>query len=110
MTYRITVPGVLLLLLLLPGLAVGHKVNLFAYAEAGQIYVEGYFPDGRSVSNGKVKVFDSADQLLLEGKTDPDGLFNFPIPKTKDLSIVLDAGMGHKTTFTLKKSEIKPER
>ena len=93
--------------MLLGGAALAHKVNLFAYAEAGKIYTESYFPDGRSVEGGKVRVYDSGDVLLLEGTTDKEGLFSFAIPKFDDLTIVIDATMGHKNSFKLKKAEVE---
>jgi nickel transport protein len=89
------------------GPALAHKVNLFAYAQGGTIFTESYFPDGRAVEGGKVLVFDSKDTLLLEGVTDTQGLFDFEIPKGDDLKIVIDAGMGHKNSFTLKKAEVE---
>lgn len=95
----------LVLLLALPALA--HRVNLFAYAEGGMVYSESYFPDGRPVEGGKVLVFDSSDKLLLTGTTDKEGLFNFKIPKLDELRIVIDATMGHKNDFILKKSEVE---
>ena len=93
--------------LLFAGTAMAHKVNLFAYVEDGKIYTESYFPDGRPVENGKVKVYDSNENLLLEGVTDKEGLFSFDIPKIDDLTIVLDATMGHKNSFKLKKAEVE---
>jgi nickel transport protein len=93
--------------LLLGGSAMAHKVNLFAYVESGTVYTESYFADGHKVAEGKVAVHDSADRLLLEGKTDKEGLFSFPVPKVDDLTIVLDAGMGHKASFKLKKDEVE---
>lgn len=96
------------LLVLLPALpALAHKVNLFAYAEGGTVYTESYFPDGRSVEGGKVLVFDHTDSKLLEGTTDMEGLFSFKIPKVDDLRIVIEATLGHKNAFTLKKSEVE---
>lgn len=89
------------------GPALAHKVNLFAYAEAGKIYTESYFPDGKAVEGGKVLVYDSQDKLLLEGVTDKDGLFSFAIPKVDDLKIVIEATMGHKNSFKLKKAEVE---
>ena len=94
-------------LLLGSGSALAHKVNLFAYAEGGKIYTESYFPDGKSVESGKVLVYDSKDNLLLEGVTDKGGLFSFDIPKVDDLTIVIDASMGHKNSFKLKKAEVE---
>lgn len=89
------------------GTASAHKVNLFAYVEAGKVYTESYFPDGRPVADGKVKVYDSTGKLLLEGVTDKKGLFSFAIPKVDDLTIELDASMGHKNSFKLKKAEVE---
>ncbi|MBR9986534.1 MAG: carboxypeptidase regulatory-like domain-containing protein [Desulfosarcina sp.] len=87
--------------------ALAHRVNLFAYAEGGKIYTESYFPDGRPVEGGKVLVYDSQDKLLLEDVTDTEGLFSFDIPKVDDLNIVIEATMGHKNSFKLKKSEVE---
>ena len=63
-------------ILLVGGTVMAHKVNLFAYAES-------YFPDG------KVMVYDSQDQLVLEGITDSEGYFNFDTPKIDDFNIGL---------------------
>jgi nickel transport protein len=95
------------LVALLAGTALAHKVTLFAYVEGGMIYTESFFPDGRPVDGGKVLVYDSQQKLLLEGLTDKVGLFSFAIPKVDDLTIVLDATMGHKNSFKLKKAEVE---
>jgi nickel transport protein len=97
----------LFVVLLVCGTAVAHKVNLFAYAESGKVYTESYFPDGRAVEGGKVLVYDSSDKLLLEGMTDKEGMFSFDIPKIDDLNIVIEATMGHKNSFRLKKAEVE---
>jgi nickel transport protein len=99
--------AVLILVLLVSGPALAHKVNLFAYAEQGTVFTESYFPDGRAVEKGKVLVYDSKDQKLLEGETDTQGMFSFDIPKIDALTIVIDAGMGHKNEFKLKKAEVE---
>jgi nickel transport protein len=96
-----------LICFLFPAAALAHKVNIFAYAEGETIFAESYFPDGRPVAAGKVQVFDGQMQLLLEGQTDQDGLFQFPVPKIDDLTLTIDAGMGHKNDFLLKKTAIK---
>lgn len=87
--------------------AMAHKVNIFAYVENGIIYAEGYFPDGRAVENGGIEVLDSKGNKLAEGKTDSEGKFSCPVPKKDDLTIVINASMGHKNTFTLKKGELE---
>jgi nickel transport protein len=93
--------------LLFSAAATAHKVNLFAYVEGGKIYTESYFSDGRPAEGGKVLVYDSQHNLLLEGVTDKDGLFSFAVPKIDDLTIVIEATMGHKNSFTLKKAEVE---
>jgi nickel transport protein len=92
---------------LFAGPAMAHKVNLFAYVEGGKVFTESYFPDGKPVESGKIFVYDSKEALLLEGKTDAKGLFSFPVPTVDDLKIVIEASMGHKNSFKLKKAELE---
>jgi len=86
--------------------ASAHKVNLFAWVEGDTIHTESYFPDGRVVQKGKILVYDRGENLLLSGTTDDEGLFSFPIPKREDLNIVLDASMGHRTSFIVTAEEL----
>ncbi len=100
----------LLLVLLLAAPALAHKVNLFAYLERGVVYTESYFPDGSPVAGGKVLVYDSDKSLLLEGKTDSKGLFSFAVPKVDALDIVIEASMGHRNSYRLKRAEVEAGR
>ncbi|WP_024333352.1 hypothetical protein [Desulfotignum balticum] len=99
--------AVLVGVLLVSGTALAHKVNLFAYVERGTVFTESYFPDGRAVEKGTVLVYDSKNRQILEGKTDTQGMFSFDIPKIDALTIVIDAGMGHKNKFKLKKADVE---
>lgn len=96
-------------LLLFAASASAHKVSVFAYADSGKIYTESYFQNGDPVANGRLKVYDSSDNLVAEGETDKQGLFAFEIPKADDFRVVIDAGMGHKSSFILKKSRVEAE-
>lgn len=89
-----------------PSSAIAHKVNVFAYSEAGFIYTESYFPGGKKVIKGKIDVYDSKGIKLLNGVTDDKGMFQFPSPKKDDLRIELTASLGHKSFFLLKADEI----
>ncbi len=83
-----------------------HKVNLFAYAEGGVIYVESYFPDGSPVVQGSLRVTDAKGAQIFEGKTDQQGKALFQAPSEKqDLTIELNASMGHRAVFRLKKTD-----
>ena len=99
--------GLMVVALLFAQAALAHRVNLFAYVEGGKIYTESYFADGRPSEGGKVLVYDSQHNLLLQGVTDKEGLFSFAIPKIDDLTIVIEATMGHKNSYTLKKAEVE---
>ena len=95
-----------LFLLTITSFVFAHKVNIFAYVEGDTVYTESYFPDGKKVDGGKVEVYDSQGNKLLEGETDKDGQFNFKLPKKDDLKIVLIATMGHRASYTLSKDEL----
>ena len=95
-----------ILLFAVAGIAQAHKVNLFAYAEGDQVYVEGYFVDGKKARNSKVIVQDMSEKVLHEGTTDSEGQFTFPVPIKADLKIIVNAGMGHQTDFVIPASEL----
>ncbi|MEJ5347800.1 MAG: hypothetical protein WHS46_03820 [Desulfosoma sp.] len=83
-----------------------HKVNLFAYAEGGVVYVESYFSDGSPVVQGSLRAMDAKGAQIFEGKTDQRGKAQFQAPPEKqDLTIELNASMGHRAVFTLKKTD-----
>ncbi len=90
--------------------AFAHKVSIFAYVENGTIYTESYFPDGKPAVNGRVEVYNSEGQLIQEGRTDEDGNFKFKIPAIEDLTIVLDASMGHRAEYSMKSDELAGEK
>jgi len=93
---------------LLPAVTFAHKVNIYAYAENGMVYLEGYFVDGTKCKNSIVEVFDEKDGMkLLEGKTDKDGRFSFKIPKVVSLKLVLHASIGHRAEYTLGEDEVR---
>jgi len=89
--------------------AYAHKVNMFAYAEGANIFVEGFFSDGKTAKNSVVTVFDSKNTELLKGTTDEQGQFVFPIPQKTSMRIVLNAGMGHQTEYLLSANELTGE-
>jgi len=86
--------------------ALAHKINLFAYAEGDEVYVESYFVDGKAAQNSKVQVLGPEGNLLLEGITDDQGQYRFAVPQHTDLKIVVNAGMGHQTNFLLSAAEL----
>ena len=98
----------LFLLLLTCATAMAHKVNMFAYVEDRQIFLEGYFADGKKAMNSIVIVYDEAGKKLWEGRTNQLGEAVIPLPAVKgDLRISLNASMGHKTEYLLSAAEVE---
>ncbi len=97
------------ILLLITPPAFAHKLNMFAYVEGNEIFVEGYFTDGKKARNSAITVFDAADNELLRGISDEDGQFGFAIPQQSDMRITVNAGMGHQTEYSLLKDELLDE-
>jgi len=92
----------------LPSDAGAHRVNIFAWVEGDTVLVECKYPDGREVYEGVIRVLDSAGKELLNGKTNTKGEFSFKAPKQDDLTIVLEAGMGHRADWPLSKQDLAP--
>jgi nickel transport protein len=97
--------GVLLLLVAVGLPAQAHKVNMFAYAEGNEVFVEGYFADGKKPKFCEVVVYDSGDKPIVTGKTNEEGQFSFVIPVPGPLRIRLDAGEGHVADYKLAADE-----
>jgi nickel transport protein len=92
----------------LPSDAGAHRVNIFAWVEGDTVLVECKYPDGREVYEGVIRVLDSAGKELLNGKTNTKGEFSFKAPQQDDLTIVLEAGMGHRADWPLSKQDLAP--
>ena len=94
------------LLWLLPVPVSAHKVMIFAWVEGDTIHTQSKFSGGKRTKNTRVLVYDPNDILLLEGKTDENGMFSFKIPKRTELKIVLKASMGHMAAWKIPVEEI----
>jgi nickel transport protein len=97
--------GILVCLTPLPALA--HKVSIFAWVEGDQIHTQSKFSGGKWVQGGTVTVFDGSANQLLTGQTDEKGEFSFKPPKIDDLTIVLNAGMGHANSWKITADELR---
>ncbi len=89
-----------------PRETLAHRVNLFAWVEGDTVYTVSKYPDGTRVKEGLIRVLDGAGRELLQGKTNERGEFSFPIPRRGDLTIVLEAGMGHRADWPLSREEL----
>jgi nickel transport protein len=87
--------------------ALAHKATIFAWVEGDTVYTESKFMGGTEVRNAQILVFDGEGTQLLEGTTNGSGEFSFKVPKLADLTVVLNAGMGHRAQWTVPESEIR---
>jgi len=103
---RLALLALMLILVNIPP-AWAHKVYVFAWVEEGVVYTESSFGD-QPVHGGAIEVVNKEGQVVLRGKTDDQGKFEFPVPSTvtSDLLIKLDATMGHQAQWTLTQSEL----
>jgi len=103
----------LLLGLAAPRTAAAHRVNVFAWVEAGTVRVEATFPGGRPVAHGTVVVRQAGTtEVLFTGATDDAGKLAFPVPaqdlaEGADLEITVDAGSGHADAWIVTAAEIR---
>jgi nickel transport protein len=97
----------LMLLSVIASTAYAHKVNVFAYVEGDQVYIQGYFSDGSKAKNSQVTVYTSDGRELSKGQTGEDGEFTFPTQgKQQGLRVVLNAGMGHQASYDIPNDEM----
>ena len=104
---RVVIGLGLLLIGVVSSTAYAHKVNVFAYVEGDQVYVQGYFSDGIKAKNSEVTVSASDGRQLAHGQTNEEGAFTFPIQGQQHaLHIVLNAGLGHQATYDIPADEM----
>lgn len=96
---------VLVCILILPGRAFSHRVNIYAWVEGNRVFTESYSSDGKLLKNAGIKIYTSDKSLLLEGKTNNLGEFSFEVDRPQDLLIVLDLGDGHRAEYKISKND-----
>jgi nickel transport protein len=89
-----------------------HKVRIFAWNEGNTIHTESKFSGGKPAQHATVTVIDSSTgSEVLQGTTDEQGLFQFPVPDSKSnaFDIIVNSGDGHKNSwhFELTPSSVK---
>jgi nickel transport protein len=101
----------LLALLLVPGTALAHKVNIYAYVDGKNIVTDCFFSKTDKVHNGLVTITDAqTGAVLATGTTDDKGALTLPVPPQAiasghDLKLLLKAGEGHQSDTVIQASE-----
>ena len=83
-----------------------HQVSVFGWVDGDRIFVEGRISGGKRPIGAKIQVLDRQGKLLHEGITDHQGDYQFKIPESTDLSIILNAGLGHRAEWTISREEL----
>ena len=94
------------LLLVLSGTSSAHRVTIFAWVEGDTVHTESKTGGGVPLQNATVRVLDNEGKRLLTGRTDAEGAFSFKTPQKTDLTVVLDASMGHRAEWTIPAQEL----
>ena len=92
---------------LLPIESQAHRVNLFCWAEGRTIFCEASFPGGKPVHEGTTNARTASGKTVHSGQTNAQGAFSFTVPEncTSDLEVLVQAGMGHRTSWPVKAAE-----
>lgn len=86
-----------------------HKINLFAYDEAGRLYIQSYFTKSSPCKQCTVKLLDDTQKELFIVTTDEEGKASVALPAS-EFNIVVEAGMGHQAqTHYVAQSHTKEE-
>ena len=96
----------IVILFLINGNALAHKVTVFAWVEGDTVFGESKFSGGRKAKGAEVIVWDMEGNELLKTRTDEKGEFSFSIPRKTGMRIELLAGMGHKGEWTIPTEEL----
>jgi len=101
---------VLFCLLVLPTIVWAHKVNVFAFLEGNRIVVEGYFSKTAKAQDCVVEFYSADGKKIHQGKTDDKGIYRVDFaglgPIKGDLKIMLIAGQGHQSEYTIPAADL----
>jgi nickel transport protein len=86
--------------------AAAHKVSIFAWVDGETVYTQSRFSGGKRPRDAAVAIYDGHGNLLLEGKTDENGTFSFPVPPQRPIRVVLKASMGHLAEWTISEKDV----
>lgn len=101
--------GTYLALALLAGLgsALAHSIALWAEVRDNRVWVEAYDTEGNGIREARVLVKDPDGKLLLEGKTDAKGKFDFAPPNKNEMHLELILDEHHKSKATVRAEDLK---
>jgi hypothetical protein len=107
MSGRIGAVTALFAIVVLTDSAFAHALEgRFVVLADKKVRVEAWFETDDPASGAKVEVFKVDKQLLVSGKTDKDGYFDFSFVEPEPLEVKIDAGRGHGKILTITADEL----
>lgn len=64
--------------------------------------------DGQPAAGADVQIQSASGALLAEGVLDVTGTYRWPLNATGDVTVVMNAGLGHRRTLVLSAAELRP--
>jgi len=64
--------------------------------------------DGAPASGADVQVQSASGASLAEGTLDASGVYRWPLSATGDVTVVVNAGLGHRRTLVLSAADLRP--
>lgn len=105
--HRAALPAVVFIMALLAaGPALAHSIAVWAEVAGGKVKVEATWSDGKPVKNARVVVKDADGKVVLTGRTDPKGKYEFAPPSKTDLTIRVVTGGHHEATASVKAADL----
>lgn len=92
----------LIMVVFFPSASFAHKVMIFGWVDGDEVHTISKFSGGKKVQKAPVSVYNKKGELLLKGNTDDKGEFSFKLPAEKEMDVILEASMGHKTSCVVK--------
>ena len=86
--------------------ASAHKLRAFAYAEGGVINGSVYFAINAPAQGAHIRVVDPSGVVVAEAVSDAQGRFRVVAHQRVDHRIVVDAGDGHHSEYTVAAAEL----
>jgi nickel transport protein len=96
-----------ILSMLVCGTAQAHRLTVNWEVRDGALIIEGK-AGGSAAAGADVELRSASGAVLEVGVLDQNGLYKWPLQEGGDLTVVVNAGPGHRRSLTVKKSHLHP--
>jgi nickel transport protein len=97
---------IVLLSLLLGGTAHAHRLTVNWEVRDGTLVIEG-LAGGAAAAGADVELRSASGTLLEAGMLDQDGVYKWPVKASGDITVVVNAGPGHRRTLAIQERQLQ---